>query len=183
MSLREISIAKHRVETSRRKWPTVLFFTLIGALLLAPLAAHAFGGYGVATVLTSSMRPMLRPGDLVITVQKPARQLETSDLIFLVDESSRRSYVHRIVAIRDDNGRLMIHTKGDANPVMDSAVALIPKTAWVPKTVASVPYVGATFTYFASFEGRLLGLAIVLLSLLLILGRKATGAISNRRGK
>jgi signal peptidase len=183
MSLREISIAKHRVERPRRKWPTPVFLAFIGVLLLTPLVAHAVGGYGVATVLTSSMKPTLLPGDLVITLQTPAKQLETSDLIFLVDGASRQSYVHRIVAIRDDSGRLMIHTKGDANPVVDSAVALLPKTSSVPKTIAVVPYAGAVVAYFTSFEGRALSLALIFLSLLLILGRKATSAISTRRGK
>ena len=183
MSLREISLAKHRVEQSRRKWPTPVFLAFIGVLLLTPVVAHAVGGYGVATVLTSSMKPMLLPGDLVITVQTPARQLETSDLIFLVDGASRQSYVHRIVAIRDDSGRLMIHTKGDANPIEDSAVAILPKTSSVPKTIASVRNVGAILDYFTSLEGRVLSLGLIFLSLLLIIGRKATTAISTQRGK
>jgi hypothetical protein len=55
-------------------------------------------------------------------------------------------YAHRITSVTRRDGRVVVTTKGDANPVADSWQAALSQ-ATVPKVVAAVPAIGRPLTW------------------------------------
>lgn len=84
-------------------------------------------GHPILTVLSGSMTPTFRPGDLVVDdpiTPAQSQRLTPGDVItFHVTGSSEELITHRIVAVRTDpDGRVAYQTKGDANNVVDEEV-------------------------------------------------------------
>ena len=70
-----------------------LFFT---ALFLAPSIATAGFGVGFSPVLSQSMSPTFKAGDLQITKMAPIRDVAVGDVILVRDEESFATFSHRI---------------------------------------------------------------------------------------
>ena len=90
-------------------------------------------GWSVAVVASGSMRPAIRPGDVMIMA--PARACGDRDIVTF--RTPGRPMLHRIVGV-DGAGRLI--TKGDANLVADAAP--VPRSAVTGVAVWRVPYAG-----------------------------------------
>lgn len=89
---------------------TVLAIAIPGILHAAPQLVGANGAY---VVLTGSMTPTLRVGDLVFVKAGP---VEVGDVItFHATSGSKELVTHRVVAVREDS----FVTKGDANAAND----------------------------------------------------------------
>lgn len=75
-------------------------------------------GWHPRVVLTGSMMPSLRPGDVIVTAAVDEPSLLGPGRVAVVRDPGRAggSYVHRVVR-RESEGRLV--TKGDANPSED----------------------------------------------------------------
>ena len=67
-------------------------------------------GLGLACVAGTSMRPALRPGDLVVTT-RPAT-LRHGDVVLFREPTRRLRVIHRIVEFDRDS----VITRGDNNP-------------------------------------------------------------------
>jgi signal peptidase I len=94
---------------------SVAYLAAVGGLLWwshAPMLV----GWQPKVVLTGSMLPVIRPGDVALI--GPAEGALPAGRVVLVDDASRESgtYLHRVVRYEDD-GRLV--TKGDANATED----------------------------------------------------------------
>src|SRR6476469_1525855 len=78
--------ARHRAPSRRRRGlrrVTSAASTLVLALaalafLLLAVGPHVFG-YRTATMLTGSMSPLINPGDVVVSVAKPASLIAVAD--------------------------------------------------------------------------------------------------------
>lgn len=113
------------------------------AFLLLAVGPHVLG-YRTATMLTGSMAPGINPGDVVVSVPKPAAEVAVGDVIsYHIPVQDHRVETHRVIEVtRDANGRLAVVTKGDANNGADPWVATLDgDTVWQTKAV--VPHVGA----------------------------------------
>ncbi len=113
------------------------------AFLLLAIGPHVFG-YRTATMLTGSMSPGINPGDVVVSVPKPATEVAVGDIIsYHIPVQDHRVETHRVVKVTHDaNGRLAVVTKGDANNGADPWVATLDgDTVW--QTQAVVPHVGS----------------------------------------
>lgn len=90
--------------------------TLLGLALWA--AAPAVIGWHPTTVMTGSMEPRLRPGDVVVSRPVPPAELRLGQVL-LADDPDQPGHLrmHRAVAAGPDG---TIVTKGDANPQRDS---------------------------------------------------------------
>ena len=134
-------------------------------------------GHPVLTVLSGSMTPTFRPGDLVVDNPLPADragQLARGDVItFHVSGSNTELITHRIFAVRSlPGGQVAYQTKGDANNAPDQNL------------VAPAQIVG-TYSQHVPFGGYILRavrtkaifFAVVLLPLLYV----AAGALFRRR--
>jgi signal peptidase len=144
-------VAHGRHRTSRaRAWSRRVGSLLSSLALAMTLAAFAFLavgphvlGYRTATMLTASMAPVIDPGDVVVTVPRPAGAVAVGDVIsYHIPVEDHRVETHRVVKVtRDAAGRLAVVTKGDANNGADPWVATLEgATVYEVRTV--VPHLG-----------------------------------------
>lgn len=168
------SDAKRRFLT----WPFVL---LLAVLMLVPVALQSFAGMGFAQVLSGSMQPKLNVGDVAVTVQTRAADLEVGNIVSLVNTETNAKYMHRIIYVYRDAGAVLIHTKGDNNPVMDDARAIVAENFMVPKLVTKLPGTSSLFEYINSATGRFYyGILLGFTALMLVVRSVLKGILKRR---
>ena len=102
------------------------------------------GEYRTLTVLSSSMVPTFRPGDIVVVRPEPLRDLRVGQVItYQVPVGARQIETHRVVKIIRGLGsdHPVIQTKGDANTGVDPWTAQLEGTT-VWRLEAVVPKAG-----------------------------------------
>lgn len=125
------------------------------------------GGYCPLIVLSGSMEPDIKSGDLIICKQIDSEQVKVGDVIAFFDpESSSNSVLtHRVVELVEEDGALSYKTKGDANNTADRE--LVPSDKLVGLYQFKLSGVGN----IAMFMQTPVGLIIcVLLPLALLIG-------------
>ncbi|MFO7291860.1 MAG: signal peptidase I [Actinomycetes bacterium] len=86
------------------------------AVALAVIALPLATDYQWRTVVSGSMRPVIHPGDVILTAPM-AKPLEVGDVVTFVDPiHGDGEVVHRVVGF---DGEGMVLTKGDANDAVD----------------------------------------------------------------
>jgi signal peptidase len=100
-------------------------------------------GYQTSTMLTGSMAPVINPGDVVVTVPTPVKDVKVGDVItYHIPVEDHRVETHRITEVTTTaDGGTAVQTKGDANNGIDPWVATLEGTT-VDKQVATIPCVG-----------------------------------------
>jgi signal peptidase len=161
----------------------VVFVALVGARV-----AH----WSAAPVLTGSMTPTFRSGDLVITRQIDVRTLQAGQVAVFVPPGESTAYAHRVVSVAGDPARPVIRTKGDANPAPDAWQARL-ATPTVPVVVMHVPYAGHLVMAMQAQRGHsgfvtLLGLSLTVTAIRLALpgrnrSRRRTRYIPRHAGR
>lgn len=136
---------------------------------LAPTILHNYFGYKISPILSGSMSPFAEPGDVFITIDRPASVLKVGDIVTLYSENSMKLYAHRIVDVRQFNGQIKIVTKGDANPSEDSDPYLVSPETKVPVTLFRAKEIGNALVYMTSLQGRQAGLILVVVANVLAL--------------
>jgi signal peptidase len=117
---------------------------LVGVFMFLAIgvAPHIFG-YRPVTMLSGSMTPTIRPGDMVVDTPEPLRDVRVGQIITFHTPTAT-GYVdsHRVTHVqRLPSGAVVIRTKGDANKVEDPWHAeLHGSTAWRVRMV--VPRLG-----------------------------------------
>ena len=112
------------------------------AFLFLAVGPHVLG-YRTSTMLTGSMAPGIVPGDVVVTMPRPAQDVAVGDVIsYRIPIEDQRVETHRVVeVIRGEDGSVAVKTQGDANENIDPWVATIEgDTVWEVQAV--VPGVG-----------------------------------------
>src|SRR5215471_6307019 len=102
------------------------------------------GEYRTLTVLSSSMVPTFRPGDIVVVRPEPMRDLRVGQVItYQVPVGARQVETHRVAKIVRGLGsdHPVIQTKGDANTGLDPWTAQLEGTA-VWRLEAVIPKAG-----------------------------------------
>lgn len=81
----------------------------------------SIGGYLPLIVLTDSMYPNIKSGDLIISHTADADQIKVNDVISFFDPAGNGTSVvtHRVIEIVEENGELFFRTKGDNNNTED----------------------------------------------------------------
>jgi signal peptidase I len=124
--------------------------------------------YEPMVIVTGSMQKTIPVGSLVVDQMVDPRQLEVGDVIrFLKPLGAKGMDTHRIVAIKNDQGKRLYQTKGDSNPVADPWVISFDRGMVAHRMVFSVPYAGNALIFARSPLGRLSLIAYVCLILLL----------------
>jgi signal peptidase len=121
----------------------LLLLLCVAVFLLIAVGPHVLG-YRTSTMLTGSMAPGIKPGDVVVTVQKPASELAVGDVIsYQIPVEDHRVETHRVVEVKTNaNGSIVFRTKGDANDNADPWTATIEgDTVWEMQAV--VPKLGS----------------------------------------
>ncbi|WP_067501717.1 signal peptidase I [Actinoplanes sp. TFC3] len=143
----------------------VLAFVAATALWsLAPLAA----GLRSDVVMSGSMAPALRPGDVVVAVPVDARTLRPGQIIVFRDPAAAgRLVVHRFIRYAP-SGALI--TKGDANTAEDGTP--VPRSAVAGLARVRIPGAGlARYWFVTSHTGYLAVAALALLGLVVVATR------------
>jgi signal peptidase I len=173
--------AESAMPAEKRKFLTWPFVLLLAVLMLVPVGLQTFAGVGFAQVLSPSMQPKLNVGDVAVTAQTMAKDLEVGNVVSLVDTESQTKYMHRIIYVYRDAGYVLIHTKGDNNPVMDEARALVSENQMVPKLVTKLPGTASTFAYVNSATGRFYYGVLLGFTALMLVVRSVLKSILKRR--
>lgn len=145
---------------------------VLGFLGLA-VGPHVFG-YRTAVMLTGSMTGTIDPGDVVVSVPRPAKDVEVGDILtFHAPVADRHLETHRVIDVRHtDDGAVEVRTQGDANDAADPWRATISdETVWetayvVPEIGHVIQAVRATVVRYGAFWVALGGVVLLGLSLI-----------------
>jgi len=91
------------------------------------------------TVISGSMRPTLDVGDVVIIAKVSADTVKPGDIIQF-REAEGVTTVHRVVEVREIEGKRVFITQGDANRAPDPDPVLTDNV--VGKVIFNIPKVG-----------------------------------------
>ena len=96
--------------------------TLIIRSYTNPDQVPSIGGNVPLIVLTDSMYPEIRSGDLIICRSADAEDIQVGDVIAFFDPEGNGTSVvtHRVIEVTEQNGFLAWRTQGDANNVADA---------------------------------------------------------------
>ena len=82
-------------------------------------------GYGLYTVVTTSMVPKYNVGDMILAKQVDTNTIKVGDdVVYLgeVDTYKDKIVTHQVIEIEETNEGRIFHTKGIANPLEDPLV-------------------------------------------------------------
>lgn len=153
----------------------VILFLLIIALLSTysklqtrrnPNHIPSIAGLTPMSVLTGSMRPMLEPGDMIVTRKLTPEKIEVGDII-TYRISNNALVTHRVIDVVRENGSFWFQTKGDANNTED--LQLINSNEIVGTYLFKIPKGG----YVTSFiRTPLATLFLIVLPVLILIGNE-----------
>lgn len=119
------------------------------------------------TILTQSMYPTIKAGDVVITYKEDDNKYNKGDVItFVSDMNGGITITHRVKEVYNLNGAYSYQTKGDNNNTADSGVVSSEKV--LGKVIFKIPKAGYIQQFLVSKTGWIV--AIVIPALAIILG-------------
>jgi signal peptidase len=137
------------------------FVIAIAAVLLAPLAIHG----RPLTVMSGSMTPTIRTGDVVVALPVKPLNVRPGDIVSFKDPGHGGALVtHRVRQMRRRGARMDFITRGDANTGTEHWSTPIDGT--IPRTVLRLPKLGRPLV----FARTRVGLLTMVLGPLLLLG-------------
>lgn len=170
------------------KWiGNVVAFILIALIILSvfsmiqakrnPGALPSIAGYRFMTVLTGSMRPLLEPGDMVISRQPKIENIKVGDVItFLIKDNVL--VTHRVTEIVNEEGKVKFRTKGDANNAPDSDLTLSNNV--VGTLLFNIPKGGYATSFLRSTPG-IIFLVVILVAFFVISELSSAFLKSNKK--
>ncbi len=125
-------------------------------LVLVTAAVPRLWGYQTYVIYGSSMEPTIKLGSLVVAEPVATDDLQVSDIIVFRSSGNGTTVTHRIVGVREEDGRRYFQTKGDASNGGDPLEVTLENG--VQQVAYDLPYVG----YFVDFAGSTLGIVLLL---------------------
>lgn len=115
---------------------------VVGALVLGLGIPIIQGKIRPLIVLSSSMEPVMSPGDLVILKESSPQSIERGDIMGFEDPSGRINVLisHRVIRIMENQGNRQFKTKGDAVEEPDQFI--VKSKDVFGKAVFLIPYLG-----------------------------------------
>ncbi|MFN2471064.1 MAG: signal peptidase I [Gaiellaceae bacterium] len=141
-------------------WALLGFAVVLGTAVVGPrvLGLQSFA------VLSGSMEPTLRVGDLVVDRRVHPLDVRGGDILTFRDpDDDRRLLTHRVLRYRVEQGTAHFVTKGDAN--RDVERWSIPLDGTLGRVELRIPKVGYAVMYVAGRTGRL---ALIVVPLVLL---------------
>ncbi|MGB9637103.1 MAG: signal peptidase I, partial [Thermoplasmata archaeon] len=110
----------------RKHVSDVLFIAVVLILLARFVSITEEHPMPVSVVTSGSMEPTLSRGDIVFWYPCKITDVHAGDIIVYKSYIEKDKYVlHRVIDIKEENGEIMLVTKGDANEYPDQAGAHI----------------------------------------------------------
>jgi signal peptidase len=126
-----------------------LLLVCLGLAVLA-VVGTAFNWCRLDVVLSGSMAPTLRPGDVILAVSERDSQVSAGQVLaFHPPSDPNIVVVHRVIQVIRHDNKVEIRTQGDDNNAPDQWTAVLEGTsAWrVSWVLPSAGYVGIWVTY------------------------------------
>lgn len=95
---------------------SLMIVVVFGSLTVMAVVPYLIPDYTSASIISGSMQPNLRPGDIVIAERTGGSEVDTGTVIVFEDPRRGDLVTHRIVERLDDQ---TYRTQGDANRVID----------------------------------------------------------------
>jgi len=127
---------------------------LLGALLAAALPR--LWGYQSYVIYGSSMEPTIKVGSLILTEPVDVADLQVRDIIAFRSPGNEVTVTHRIVGIREEDGRRYFKTRGDATNGADPTEVRL--ESGVHRLAYKLPYLG----YFIDFANSPTGIILLI---------------------
>jgi len=129
----------------------VIFALLLGSAAMLVLSLPS-SGWKALSVQTGSMKPAIKPGDLVLAHRVPPADIKVGDVItYASPQKKGQTITHRVVEVlKSPNGLNRFVTKGDANPVADPVVY---QNQIIGTTHATIPKLGFLFNWLRTWVG------------------------------
>lgn len=111
----------HHLALKLRFWlglASVFAFTTGSLLMAATVIPRIAIGVDPTVVLTGSMQPSIRPGDIVLVDEGDDAADPSVGSVIKFEEGGDGTIIHRVAEVRDDG----YVTRGDANPTSDPGV-------------------------------------------------------------
>ena len=151
----------------------IVCLALLAVVIMTPKGENgskvvSVAGYSVMTVLTGSMEPDYKVGDVVIIRKTDTDELKVKDVItFYSNDPTMEGQIvtHRIIDITEENGQRLFETKGDNNQIAD--LEKVEEEDVIGKVQARVPYVGKAANFMQT--NRTAFFLIVILPILVIM--------------
>lgn len=141
----------HRTKTLINWAATALMVPLV--LLAAFMMITIILGWQFNTVMSGSMDPALKVGDVVAAQQVDPTDIEVGDIITYRSPQLGKVVVHRVVEKHEGN-QLHFRTKGDANDSPDPY--LVPAENVLSKVGFHIPCLGYVSQFITSGSGMML---------------------------
>ncbi len=113
------------------------------------------------TILTQSMYPNIKAGDIVITYKHDDGVYKKGDVITFVSKTANATGItitHRVIKVMEEDGVHFYKTKGDNNNVEDSG--LTPEGNVFGKVVLTVPKIGTIQQFLVTKTGWICAIVI-----------------------
>lgn len=115
--------------------------------------APTLGGFQTLTVLSDSMRPTLRAGDVVVDAKIKPVEARIGDVVtFQSPDTAGKLMTHRVVAMRASGRTVYFRTRGDANT--GSETWSLPADGTIGRVEYRVPKLGYVTNVAGSRVGR-----------------------------
>src|SRR5262249_5139981 len=119
----------------------------------------SFFGYSSLAVLSGSMTPTLRVGDVVVEHHVHPLSIRIGDIVtFRVPEHQERLYTHRVVEMSAEGDGVSFVTRGDANTGVERWT--IPAAGTLVRVEYRIPYLGYVTNRAGSRLGRIAFLVV-----------------------
>jgi len=107
-----------------------ILIVLFAMVLLLPLVAvtaqavtiRSFVGYSAFVVVSSSMEPVMRPGDVILVRQVDGREIEIGDDVTFIRDAQGTVVTHRVIAREVRDGTVWFTTQGVNNRYPDAPI-------------------------------------------------------------
>ena len=130
--------------------------TLIVKSYVNPEEVPSLGGVFPMIVLTDSMYPEIKSGDLIICNTVEPEEIRTDDVISFFDPMGSGTAVvtHRVLEVIEEDGQLSFRTKGDNNNAEDQV--LVPQENLVGIYRSRIPALGNVAMFMQTTPGLIL---------------------------
>jgi signal peptidase len=136
---------------------------IIGFVIL--LAISPITGLRFDAILSGSMSPSMKVGDLVVVAPQSPDDLKVGDVIVFQSPIGNGLICHRIIAITQEDGSLVFHTKGDNNEDPDPFT--LQSNSIVGKVQVCIPAMGYVVQWLRGPFGLLAIIAFGAVALLI----------------
>lgn len=136
------------------------------------------------TILTQSMYPTIKAGDVIITYKTDNNEYNVGDVITFVSPSGNSgdlTITHRVSELYSLNGEYSYRTKGDNNSSADTAV--VPAKNVLGRVIFRIPKAGYIQQFLVSKFGWIAMIVIPSLGIIIYDFLKIFKSISRKAGK